>query len=168
MSLLNYIKQIWDTTSYVNPTRMNHIEEGIYAVSNKVDNLSADDIPYDNNNSVKDMITVNSFTPPTINTSYLSLTGSATTCQKYGKLVLFKFFYNLTNTVPDTQPILFSNLPEPKEGMNFIVYRRSATGDLDAFRINLNTSGEAKYWYNGKSLSANSSAIEGIMIYLTN
>ena len=56
MSLLNYIKQIWDTTSYVNPTRMNHIEEGIYAVSNKVDNLSADDIPYDNNNSVKDMI----------------------------------------------------------------------------------------------------------------
>ena len=56
MSLLNYIKQIWDTTSYVNPTRMNHIEEGIYAVSNKVDNLSADDIPYDNNNSVKDKI----------------------------------------------------------------------------------------------------------------
>ena len=56
MSLLNYLKQIWDTTSYVNPTRMNHIEDGIYAVSNKVDNLSADDIPYDSNNSVKDMI----------------------------------------------------------------------------------------------------------------
>ena len=56
MSLLNYIKQIWDTTSYVNPTRMNHMEEGIYAVSNKVDNLSAEDIAYDSNNSVKDKI----------------------------------------------------------------------------------------------------------------
>lgn len=25
-----YSKQTWDTTSYVNPTRMNHIEQGIY------------------------------------------------------------------------------------------------------------------------------------------
>lgn len=25
-----YSKQTWDTTSYVNPTRMNHIEDGIY------------------------------------------------------------------------------------------------------------------------------------------
>lgn len=25
-----YSKQTWDTTSFVNPTRMNHIEEGIY------------------------------------------------------------------------------------------------------------------------------------------
>lgn len=29
-----YSKQTWDTTSYVNPTRMNHIEDGIEAVSN--------------------------------------------------------------------------------------------------------------------------------------
>lgn len=28
-----YDKQIWDTTSYVNPTRMNHIEDGIESVS---------------------------------------------------------------------------------------------------------------------------------------
>ena len=28
-----YTKQTWDTTSYVNPTRMNHIEDGIKAVS---------------------------------------------------------------------------------------------------------------------------------------
>ena len=62
MSLLNYIKQIWDTTSYVNPTRMNHIEDGIYAVSDKVDNLSADDIPYDSSNSVKDMLDINTGT----------------------------------------------------------------------------------------------------------
>jgi len=56
MSLLNYIKQIWDTTSYFNPTRMNHIEDGIYNVSDKVDNLSADNIPYDSNTSVKEAI----------------------------------------------------------------------------------------------------------------
>lgn len=29
-----YEKQTWDTTSFVNPTRMNHIEEGIEAVDN--------------------------------------------------------------------------------------------------------------------------------------
>lgn len=28
-----YSKQTWDTTSYVNPTRMNHIEEGVYDAS---------------------------------------------------------------------------------------------------------------------------------------
>lgn len=28
-----YSKQTWDTTSYVNPTRMNHIEDGIYDAS---------------------------------------------------------------------------------------------------------------------------------------
>ena len=30
-----YSKQTWDTTSYVNPTRMNHIEQGIEDVSKK-------------------------------------------------------------------------------------------------------------------------------------
>ena len=29
-----YSKQTWDTTSYVNPTRMNHIEDGIKSVDN--------------------------------------------------------------------------------------------------------------------------------------
>ena len=31
-----YSKQTWDTTSYVNPTRMNHIEQGIYDVSTDI------------------------------------------------------------------------------------------------------------------------------------
>ena len=30
-----YSKQTWDTTSYVNPTRMNHIEDGIDAVDSR-------------------------------------------------------------------------------------------------------------------------------------
>lgn len=31
-----YSKQTWDTTSYVNPTRMNHIEQGIYDVEQEI------------------------------------------------------------------------------------------------------------------------------------
>ena len=31
-----YSKQTWDTNSYVNPTRMNHIEDGIEAVDTKI------------------------------------------------------------------------------------------------------------------------------------
>ena len=59
MSLLNYIKQIWDTTSYVNPTRMNHIEEGIYAVSDKVDNLDDSDVKHGDttvNSAINDLM----------------------------------------------------------------------------------------------------------------
>ena len=36
-----YSKQTWDTTSYVNPTRMNHIEDGIYNNSNAIDLINA-------------------------------------------------------------------------------------------------------------------------------
>lgn len=32
-----YSKQTWDTTSYVNPTRMNHIEQGIYDATTELD-----------------------------------------------------------------------------------------------------------------------------------
>ncbi len=32
-----YSKQTWDTTSYVNPTRMNHIEDGIETAQNTAD-----------------------------------------------------------------------------------------------------------------------------------
>ena len=47
-----YVKQIWDTTSYVNPTRMNHIEDGIEAVDGK----TASDIPYSSGVSTKAQI----------------------------------------------------------------------------------------------------------------
>lgn len=36
-----YDKQTWDTTSYVNPTRMNHIEQGIYDAKFKVTFLTS-------------------------------------------------------------------------------------------------------------------------------
>jgi len=34
-----YSKQTWDTTSYVNPTRMNHIEQGIYDTDLRISRL---------------------------------------------------------------------------------------------------------------------------------
>ena len=86
MSLLNYIKQIWDTTSYFNPTRMNHIEDGIYAVSDKVDNLNADDIAYSSGVSAKDKIdTVNSKIQKKdfLNTSSLTFNNIPQTCRGF-------------------------------------------------------------------------------------
>lgn len=47
-----YSKQTWDTTSIFNPTRMNHIEDGIEGADTK----TADDIPYSSGVSVKDKI----------------------------------------------------------------------------------------------------------------
>ena len=51
-----YSKQTWDTTSYVNPTRMNHIEQGIYDAS------TATGTEYSSGVSVKDMIDGNTYT----------------------------------------------------------------------------------------------------------
>lgn len=45
-----YSKQTWDTSSYVNPTRMNHIEQGIYDAS------TATGTEYSSGVSVKDKI----------------------------------------------------------------------------------------------------------------
>jgi len=36
---MSYVQQKWDTSSYINPTRMNHIEEGIKSNSDDVDEL---------------------------------------------------------------------------------------------------------------------------------
>ncbi len=42
MSYTEYVKQTWDTTSYVNPTRMNHIESGIKSNSDGITSLNND------------------------------------------------------------------------------------------------------------------------------
>ena len=42
MSFSPYSKQTWDTNSYVNPTRMNHIENGIKSNSDGVEQLNSD------------------------------------------------------------------------------------------------------------------------------
>lgn len=60
-----YTEQIWDTTSYVNPTRMNHIEDGIKTANDEVDKLdlvvtghtiSSTVLP---NNETKEIATIN-------------------------------------------------------------------------------------------------------------
>ena len=40
INFIEYIKQLWDTTSYVNPTRMNHMEDGIKGNSDAVVDLN--------------------------------------------------------------------------------------------------------------------------------
>ena len=45
-----YSKQTWDTTSYVNPTRMNHIEDGIDGIPEIISN--ANGIAYKFNNGL--------------------------------------------------------------------------------------------------------------------
>ena len=42
---MSYTEQTWDTTSKVNPTRMNHIEDGIKDNSDALDGLNATLIP---------------------------------------------------------------------------------------------------------------------------
>lgn len=41
-----YEKQQWDTTSYINPTRMNHIEDGIKSNSNEIESIANNVIAY--------------------------------------------------------------------------------------------------------------------------
>ena len=73
MAVIPIIQQTWDTTSYVNPTRMNNIETNLGILSkatgieysagvsvkdkiDEVDGKTADDIPYSTGVSVKDKI----------------------------------------------------------------------------------------------------------------
>lgn len=42
MSFTKYVKQLWDTKSFVNPTRMNHLENGIQSCSDGVEGLLSD------------------------------------------------------------------------------------------------------------------------------
>ena len=60
---MSYSKQTWDTTSYVNPTRMNYIEQGIYDASPLVvSKSSVSSLPTTISNAAitDDMVCVNS------------------------------------------------------------------------------------------------------------
>lgn len=45
MGLINYVKQLWDTTSFVNPTRLNHMEDGIKATADYADGIAYAECP---------------------------------------------------------------------------------------------------------------------------
>lgn len=49
MSLINYIKTVWNTLTVFNPTNMNHIEDGIKSACDGVDELQLDTYASTNN-----------------------------------------------------------------------------------------------------------------------
>ena len=68
-----YEKQTWDTTSFVNPTRMNHIENGIKDIDNRVPSSAV--------GSATQPVYINANGVPTACTSYANATvKSAGTC----------------------------------------------------------------------------------------
>lgn len=69
-----YSKQTWDTTSYVNPTRMNHIEDGIEAVDTK----TANDIDYASGTTIKSKIDSIQTTVDGLNATNIPLTNGDT------------------------------------------------------------------------------------------
>lgn len=144
MSLLNYIKQIWDTTSYVNPTRMNHIEDGIYAVSDKVDNLSAEDITYGSGN-VKDIMDTEALTITYTQNSYVSSTSA---CSAYKKNNTYYFNLNIGvtgNPTPDFVEIgRISGWTAPKQLQMQVVGQSSS---FTMVTVNITTSGVIQIYF---------------------
>ena len=99
---MSYSKQMWDTTSYVNPTRMNHIEDGIKDASDSIDSLSANNIPYDSSNTIKqkiDEITNKSYTKVSFTHSSMDSIYKAIFI-KSGNLITFNFTVHATASIP--------------------------------------------------------------------
>ena len=125
-----YSKQTWDTTSYVNPTRMNHIEDGIAGVDTK----TASDIPYSSGVSVAEMIRVIplteniSFTANTWTQGYFQV--SANTCPTGYKVIGVY--------ASDNYPwadLIFANYKEEMEYVGYMTYgTRTGTFSTD-FRV---------------------------------
>ena len=84
-----YSKQTWDTTSYVNPTRMNHIEDGIYAssLSETVSNVAFTSIVDSTSNFV---------------------------CRRMGDLVVLNISTLIFNTTPSNTDKIITGLPTPR------------------------------------------------------
>ena len=116
MAVIPIIQQTWDTTSYVNPTRMNNIETNLGILSkatgieyssgvsvkdkiDEVDGKTADDIPYDSNNSVKDKIDdMGTVSSKTITTTYGNFS-----IVKMGRIVFITWLGNSTSLPNDTE-----------------------------------------------------------------
>lgn len=101
---MSYSKQTWDTTSYVTPTRMNHIEDGIEGVDTK----TANDIDYASGTTIKSKIdtidgTVSTMSTIVTDVSTVVLTnlGDNYYGQKCGKLVTL--FTGIVSTVTATE-----------------------------------------------------------------
>ena len=138
-----YTKQTWDTTSVFNPTRMNHIEEGIYGASTNIaDNLTTDDSTkclsakqgkvLNDKLTVEDISLTNVTWNKTINSNY-------TWFEKMGNMVSFQIY--ITENISGNFT-LASNLPtnvRPSKQKWFEI-TNSMGGNLTA-RLNILTDG---------------------------
>ena len=80
-----YSKQTWDTTSYVNPTRMNHIEDGIYDVSAKVEKKYTNTESYDFPKKASEISGSNDiYTVQNKGTAFLSYVFNSDTYSQFG------------------------------------------------------------------------------------
>ena len=122
-----YSKQTWDTTSYVNPTRMNHIEQGIYDAS------TATGTEYSSGVSVKDKIdsmeTVSTGSA-TLNPNLDLASGGYVVWVKKGKLVFVTYSFTL-NSNPSNTAELITGLP-PMElvsgAYNWVTFQNMSNG----------------------------------------
>ncbi len=120
---LPYDKQTWDTTSYVNPTRMNHIEQGIKDLSdnyNKVSQTimgsSSEKYPVLLSKSGNDSAEIDTVRK-----------GSALTLQPNNALLTLSRVHNNTNAVSNYFAI-GNNIPSGTEGNVYGVLRLYGQG----------------------------------------
>ena len=120
---MSYAKQTWDTTSYVTPTRMNHIEDGIESVDTTLSPLADTD----------------TYSAPTTPTNYGSWSFA-----KVGQIVFLRVNnpQNLTaqdNTLICTLPAKFR--PTETKTLNYISSVANMSNAI-CVRVNINTNGE--------------------------
>lgn len=91
MAIEPYVKQIWDTNSLFNPTRMNYIEQGIYDASNPQATMA------------------------TNNTTYITDANNKVSIMQIGKLCIISGRFVTTATKPAGQDPFYT-VPRPANG----------------------------------------------------
>ena len=130
---MSYSKQTWDTTSYVTPTRMNHIEDGIESVDTK----TANDIDYVSGTTIKSKIDTIDNTISTISTTVTDVSTVVLTdlgdnyyAQKCGKLVTL-FTGVITSVTATAQGwYLLKTLPHKKQNKTLLKIRITIINSL--------------------------------------
>jgi len=149
-----YSKQTWDTTSYVNPTRMNHIEDGIESAS------TATGTEYSSGVSVKDNLDGITITGITSNTYVVG--SFSVVAFKVGKLAVINIKEITFNAnVPDADYVILRNLPIPTTNIEFPLTKLGGSGDVSK-RLRLNTKGELQNWY---SVLNSGETLFGTLVY---
>lgn len=139
-----YTKQTWDTTSIFNPTRMNHIEEGIYGAStNIVDNLTSTDattaLSAKQGKVLNDKLTVENISLTGV-TWGITINSNYTWFKKVGNIVFFQIF--VTGEISG-QPTLATGLPTSVRPSTQVWFSGSeSNGGTKNPRLVINTNGQ--------------------------